>query len=87
MSGDIVKEKMYKILEKLYKEKKILEHGLEVGKELAHVLSGGKTNLKNELTESDLYNLELESFMRLISKKNTQERITHTLKTGKPLIN
>ena len=34
-----------------------------------------------------MYNLELESFMRLISKSKTQERITHTLKTGKPLIN
>jgi 3-hydroxyacyl-CoA dehydrogenase len=87
LSGEIVKEKMYKILDDLYKEKKILEHGLVVGKELACVLSGGKTNLQNELNEDDLYNLELESFMRLISKSKTQERITHTLKTGKPLIN
>tara|TARA_B110000196_G_C20873253_1_gene533034 strand:- start:410 stop:760 length:351 start_codon:yes stop_codon:yes gene_type:complete len=87
LSGEIVKEKMYKILDDLYKEKKILEHGLVVGKELAYVLSGGKTNLQNELNEDDLYNLELESFMRLISKSKTQERITHTLKTGKPLIN
>ena len=87
LSGDIVKEKMYKILDELYKEKKILEHGLVVGRELAYVLSGGKTNLQNELNEDDLYNLERESFMRLISKSKTQERITHTLKTGKPLIN
>ena len=87
LSGDIVKEKMYKILDKLYKEKKIFEHGLVVGKELAHVLSGGETNLEKELTEDDLYNLELESFMRLISKNKTQERITHTLTTGKPLFN
>ena len=87
LSGEIVKEKMYKMLDELYKEKKILEHGLIVGKELAYILSGGKTNLQNELSEDDMYNLELESFMRLISKSKTQERITHTLKTGKPLIN
>ena len=78
---------MYKILDKLYEEKKILEHGLEVGKELAYVLSGGKTNLNRELSENDLYNLELESFMRLVANSKTQERITYTLTTGKPLIN
>ncbi len=87
LSGEEVRKKMYKILEKLYQEKKILDHGLEVGKELAYVLSGGKTNLKKELKEDDLYNLELESFMKLIQKKKTQERIIHTLTTGKPLFN
>ena len=78
---------MYKILEKLYQEKKILDHGLEVGKELAYVLSGGKTNLKNEIKEDDLYYLELQSFMKLIEMKKTQERIIHTLTTGKHLVN
>ena len=78
---------MHKILNKLYNEKKILEHGLEVGKELAYVLSGGKTDLSKELSENDLYNLELESFMKLIANSKTQERIANTLTTGKPLIN
>ena len=87
LSGDIVREKMYKVLDELYNEKKILEQGLVVGKELAYVVSGGKTNLKKVLTDEDLYKLELESFMRLISKNKTQERIIHTLTTGKPLIN
>ena len=87
LSGEQVRKKMHKILDKLYQEKKILEHGLEVGKELAYVLSGGKTNLNRELSENDLYNLELESFMRLVANSKTQERITYTLTTGKPLIN
>ena len=87
LSGEEVRKKMYKILEKLYQEKKILDHGLEVGKELAYVLSGGKTDLNKELNENDLYNLELESFMKLTTNRKTQERIAHTLKTGKPLIN
>ena len=39
------------------------------------------------LSENDLYNLELNSFMKLIETKKTQERIKHTLSTGKPLIN
>ena len=87
LSGDEVRKKMYKILEKLYQDKKILDHGLEVGKELAYVLSGGKTEQNKEVKEDDLYNLELESFMKLIQKKKTQERIIHTLTTGKPLVN
>ena len=87
LSGEKVREKMLNSLQKLYEEKKILDHGLEVGKKLAYVLSGGKTDLNKELSEDDLYNLELEAFMELIQTVKTQERIKHTLETGKPLIN
>ena len=87
LSGKPLKEKMIKVLEKLYNEKVILDHGMEVGKELANVLSGGNTTISKTLSEDDLYKLELESFMRLIETKKTQERIKHTLATGKPLIN
>ena len=87
LSGKPLKEKMIKVLEKLYNDKIILDHGMEVGKELANVLSGGNTSLEKKLTEDDLYRLELESFMKLIENKKTQDRIKHTLKTGKPLVN
>ncbi len=87
LSGKSLKEKMIKVLEKLYNERIILDHGMEVGKELANVLSGGNTTIDKTLTEDDLYKLELESFMRLIETKKTQERIKHTLATGKPLVN
>ena len=87
LSGKPLKEKMIKILEKLYNEKVIFDHGMEVGKELANVLSGGNTTLDKTLTEDDLYKLELESFMRLIQTKKTQDRIKYTLATGKPLFN
>ena len=86
-SGERVRKKMLNLLEKLYNEKKIFEHGMEVGKELAYVLSGGNTDLSKELTEDDLYKLELEAFMKLIQSEKTQERIKHTLNTGKPLLN
>ncbi len=87
LSGKPLKEKMIKVLEKLYNEKIILDHGMHVGTELANVLSGGDTNLDKTLSEDDLYKLELDSFMRLIETKQTQERIKHTLSTGKPLVN
>ncbi len=87
LSGKPLKEKMIKLLEKLYNDKIILDHGMEVGKELANVLSGGDTSVDKELSEDDLYKLELDSFMRLIENEKTQERIKHTLSTGKPLVN
>ena len=87
LSGKKAREKMHKILEALYNEKKILNHGMEVGKELAYVLSGGDTDLDKVVTEDQMYKLELDSFMKLVDNKKTQDRIVHTLKTGKPLIN
>jgi len=87
LSGEQVREKMTKILEDLYNNKKILDHGMDVGKELAYVLSGGDTTLGKEVTEDQMYKLELDSFMKLIETDKTQKRINHTLKTGKPLVN
>ena len=87
LPGKVVIEDMNKILEKLYNDKVILDHGLTVAKELAHVLSGGETTSDKTLTEDDLFKLELDAFMRLIETKETQDRIKHTLATGKPLVN
>ena len=87
LSGKPLKDKMIKLLEKLYNDKVILDHGMIVGSELANVLSGGDTTIDKTLSEDELYKLELESFMRLIETKKTQDRINHTLATGKPLIN
>ena len=87
LPGRSVRDKMHEILENLYKEKKIFDHGLEVGKQLAFVLSGGNTTVDKQLGEEDIYALELEAFMNLIQMPKTQERIKHTLETGKPLVN
>ena len=87
LTGKIVREKMIKVLEKLYNEKTIMDHGMEVGKELANILSGGDTTIDKTLSEDDIYKLELDSFMKLIETPKTQERIKHTLATGKPMVN
>jgi len=87
LPGKAVRGEMYKILDKLYNDKVILDHGVKVAKELAHVLSGGDTTIDKILTEDDLFKLELDAFMRLIETQKTQDRIKHTLATGKPLVN
>jgi 3-hydroxyacyl-CoA dehydrogenase len=87
LSGKQVRDKMFQTLENLFKEKKIMEHGMEVGKKLAFVLSGGNTTIHKELSEDDMYALELEAFIQLIQMEKTQARIKHTLLTGKPLVN
>ncbi len=87
LPGESVRGEMYKVLDKLYNDKIILDHGVEVAKELAYVLSGGDTSIDKQLSEDDLFKLELDAFMRLIETSKTQERIKHTLATGKPLIN
>ena len=87
LSGKPLKEKMIKVLEKLYNERVILDHGMKVGTELANVLSGGDTTSDKLLTEDNLYQLELTSFMNLIETEQTKDRIRHTLATGKPLVN
>ncbi len=87
LPGKAVIGEMTKILDKLYNEKIILDHGMTVAKELAHVLSGGDTTMDKTLSEDDLFKLELDAFMKLIEMKQTQDRIKHTLATGKPLVN
>ena len=87
LPGKAVRGEMDKILEKLYNDKVILDHGVVVAKELAHVLSGGDTTTDKILSEDDIFKLELDAFMKLIETQKTQERIKHTLSTGKPLIN
>ena len=87
LPGESVRGEMYKVLDKLYNDNVILDHGMVVAKELAYVLSGGDTSIDKQLSEDDLFKLELDAFMKLIETPKTQERIKHTLATGKPLVN
>ena len=51
------------------------------------MLSGGDTTIDKTLTEDQMFKLELDAFMKLIETSKTQDRIKHTLSTGKPLVN
>jgi 3-hydroxyacyl-CoA dehydrogenase len=62
------------------------EHDARIGREMALVLCGGDGPPRT-VTEQDVLDLEREGFLRLLGTKETQERIAHMLKTGKPLRN
>jgi 3-hydroxyacyl-CoA dehydrogenase len=54
---------------------------------LAYVMTGGELSAPTLVHEDYLLQLERERFMPLLSQPKTQERITHLLKTKKPLRN
>src|SRR5687767_2941542 len=65
----------------------ISDHDAEIGEQLARILTGGDLNHSTRVSEQYLLDLEREAFLSLVSKRKTQERIAHMLKTGKPLRN
>jgi 3-hydroxyacyl-CoA dehydrogenase len=58
-----------------------------IGEKLAYVLSGGRLTGTPKVSEQYLLDLEREAFLSLCGRQETQQRIQHTLKTGKPLRN
>jgi 3-hydroxyacyl-CoA dehydrogenase len=54
---------------------------------LVYVLCGGDVPDGSKVTEQYLLDLEREVFVSLMQQEKTQQRIEHTLKTGKPLRN
>jgi 3-hydroxyacyl-CoA dehydrogenase len=66
---------------------RISEHDALIGRKLAWILAGGDIPAPAAVSEQHLLDLEREAFLSLCGERNTQERIAHTLKTGKPLRN
>jgi 3-hydroxyacyl-CoA dehydrogenase len=66
---------------------RISEHDALIGRKLAWILAGGNAPHPTTLTEQQVLDLEREAFLSLCGERKTQERIAHTLKTGKPLRN
>lgn len=65
----------------------ITDYDANVGRKLANILAGGPLTSPQFVSEQYLLDLEREAFVSLCGEKKTQERMAHTLKTGKPLRN
>ena len=66
---------------------KATAHDAVVGKALAGMLSGGATDITETLDEEALLGLERDTFVALARNPASIARISHMLKTGKPLRN
>ncbi len=66
---------------------KATPHDVVVGKALAGVLSGGDTDITETISENSLLALERRAFVALSKTPESIARVTHMLKTGKPLRN
>ena len=65
----------------------ISDHDTLIGRALARILSGGDLPHATTVSEQHLLDLEREAFLGLCGERKTQERMAHTLKTGKTLRN
>jgi len=65
----------------------ISAYDYEIGLAVARVLCGGSLETGSLVDERWLLELERREFMQLLQNPKTQQRIAHTLKTGKPLRN
>jgi 3-hydroxyacyl-CoA dehydrogenase len=63
------------------------DHDALVATHLAEILCGGPVTPGSPVSEQHLLDLERRHFLSLCGERKTQERIAHTLKTGKPLRN
>ncbi len=66
---------------------KASDYDLEIGDQLSYVLSGGSSNFFFPLSEQKVMDLERAAFVHLVQNRDTQARLEHMLKTGKPLRN
>ena len=66
---------------------KATPHDVVVAKVLAEVLSGGDTDVMDQLSEDDLLELELNAILLLARNEASLDRMEHMLLTGKPLRN
>jgi 3-hydroxyacyl-CoA dehydrogenase len=65
----------------------VSDYDAHVGRKLGNILAGGALSSPQFVSEQYVLDLEREAFVSLCGEKKTQERIAHTLKTGKPLRN
>ena len=87
LPGPTAETAMTMVLNDYYRSGKATAHDLVVGKSLARVLSGGKTDITELLTEDHILSLERRTILELLKTPATLARIEHMLETGKPLRN
>ena len=71
----------------MHEARQISDHDRKIGRLLANILTGGPLSQTSWVSEDYLLGLEREAFLSLCGEEETQQRMKHILKTGKPLRN
>ncbi len=87
VAGDTGTASLRMMLINMLEGRFISEHDAEIGRRIADTLCGGEIERGATVDEQWLLDLERKHFVALAQMPKTQERIMHTLKTGKPLRN
>ena len=87
VGGDAVRAPLALGVHLAWRAARISDHDALIGRTLATIMAGGALPHPTHVTEQHLLDLEREAFLSLIGQPRTQERIQHTLKSGRPLRN
>jgi 3-hydroxyacyl-CoA dehydrogenase len=87
VGGDSVSAPLKLAVHLALRAARISDHDALIGRTLATIMGGGTLPHPTTVSEQHLLDLEREAFISLVAERKTQERIQHTLKTGKPLRN
>ncbi len=87
VAGDVGIATFKMMLVNMLEGRFISGHDYEIATRIATVLCGGEVDRGSLVDEEWLLRLEREHFVALAQMPKTQARITHMLKTGKPLRN
>ena len=87
MGGDGIRAALTLGVHLAWRGGRISDHDALIGRALARILAGGDVPHATTVTEQHLLDLEREAFLSLCGEAKTQERMAHTLKTGKTLRN
>ena len=87
VAGDVGIATFKMLLVNMLEGRFISPHDFEVASRIATVMCGGAVDRGSLVDEDWLLRLEREHFVALAQMPKTQERIVHTLTTGKPLRN
>ncbi len=87
VAGDVGTASLKMMLVNMLEGRFISPHDFEIGSRIADTLCGGGIERGAQVDEQWLLDLERRHFVELAQMPKTQDRIAHTLATGKPLRN
>jgi 3-hydroxyacyl-CoA dehydrogenase len=87
VAGDVGAASFKAMLVNMLEGRFISAHDFDIASRIAETLCGGRIERGSKVDEAWLLDLERKHFVALAQMPKTQERIAHTMQTGKPLRN